>query len=360
MRVLKRTTVALTALATAAVLVSPGTADAAAGQKKWSRTLNDSVIAPYQIALNRGHVYYTDGFAGTINKVTPGDDQVVASVQGELTGVEFTPDGKTMAFTSSTQAGSTLTIRRAGRPDVVADLGTYESTVNPDRKQTYGIQGYANQCAKDFFAQITELDPTYQGQVDSHPYQVGYLGRGAWAVADAGGNDIVKVDATGHISTLALLPPAPYTFTKATAAAVGAPECIAGVTYRFEGVPTDVERDQHGNLWVSSLPGGPEDDSLGARGSVFKISGRSVKRFATGFVSATNVAVTPGGTLYVAELFGNKVTRVFQHRKATVVRLDRSLAVEVLGRYLYVGQFGDLDFETGEVNAPGAIIKYRR
>ncbi len=42
---------------------------------------------------------------------------------------------------------------------------------------------------------------------DSHPYAVASLGDGSWAVADAGGNDILKVDSRGHVSVIAVLPP---------------------------------------------------------------------------------------------------------------------------------------------------------
>jgi hypothetical protein len=68
------------------------------------------------------------------------------------------------------------------------------------------------------------------GLPPSHPYVVASLGRGSWAVADAGANAILKVSATGQ-------------------------------------VPTDVEVGPLGQPWVSTLPGGPEDPSLGARGS---------------------------------------------------------------------------------------------
>ena len=133
-----------------------------------------------------------------------------------------------------------------------------------------------------------------------------------------------------------------------------------GVTYRFEPVPTDVERDPHGNLWVSSLPGGPEDDSLGARGSVYKISGRRGHPDGHRLRERHQRGGDPGGTLYVAELFTNKITRIFQDRKATVVRLDRSLAVEAPGRTSTSVSSVTSTSRPARSTRPGAIIKYRR
>ena len=53
---------------------------------------------------------------------------------------------------------------------------------------------------------------------------------------------------------------------------VEAPACVVGEEYAFEPVPTDVEFGPDGWLYVSSLPGGPEDASLGARGAVFRVN----------------------------------------------------------------------------------------
>ena len=132
------------------------------------------------------------------------------------------------------------------------------------------------------------------------------------SVADAGGNDLLKVDkAPAHISTLAVLPPQPVTVTAQQAAALGAPDCLVGETYAFEPVPTDVEVGPGGRLWVTTLPGGPEDPSLGARGSLYSVGqgGRST-RVATGFSGATNLALSGDGSAYVTELFGGKISKV--------------------------------------------------
>ena len=135
------------------------------------------------------------------------------------------------------------------------------------------------------------------------------------------------------------------------------------MTYAFEPVPTDVEVDQNGALYVSILPGGPESPALGARGKVSRSTPRpGAHHGASELLGATNVAVASDGTLYATELFGGKVTKFANGKRSTAVTVDRPLAVEVHGGYLYVGQFADISFgPTGpEVNEPGSVIRFKR
>lgn len=339
--------------------VTTGTASATTTSRSSAdRVLNTTAVAPFQVGLRHGQVYYTDGFAGTVTKLTHRGPKVIAHVKGgEIAGAAFS--GRRMAFASSGPAGTTLTIRRPGRRAIVADLGRYENTVNPDRHVTYGIIAGSTPCAVAAAKQATQLPATYKGIKDSHPYQVQALPHGAWAVADAAANAILRVDSRGRIRTLALLPRQPITFTAAQAHALGA-SCLKGVTYAFEPVPTDVERDGRGNLWVSTLPGGPEDPSLGARGSVYRINRHgAVHRVATGFLGATNLAVTRG-RIYVAELFKNRISTIRRGRIVTAVSIARPLSVKATRHHLYVGQMADVDLETGKVNGPGGIYRFRR
>ena len=100
--------------------------------------------------------------------------------------------------------------------------------------------------------------------------------------------------------------------TAEAAQANGFPDCVVGLTYLLEPVPTDVVRGPDGLLYVSSLPGGPEDGSLGALGSVFTVdpSTGEVAQLVTGLVSAVDVAVASNGDVYVAQMFANQISRV--------------------------------------------------
>ena len=128
---------------------------------------------------------------------------------------------------------------------------------------------------------------------------------------------------------------------------------MIGVTYSFESVPTDVEVGKDGWLYVTTLPGGPEDPSLGARGRVYRVNPKTGKNqlVARGFLGATNLALGKHGEIYVAELFGGRIS-VVKHGKVTpYVDLPGVVSVEVDRRgNLWAGTLGD---ETH----PGTIVK---
>lgn len=356
MRSVKRTTTAAAALTTALVVAASSTASAVptAGSDpspSADRVLANGVGAPFQIARRHGTVFYTDGFAGTLNKITRKGPKVIAKVP-DISGVEFSRNGKTMAIASGGGPGARVTlIRRHHRP-IVVPVGQYEQNVNPDKGRTYGIIAGGNPtCASELTSEPGSPPATYKGIQDSHPYQLAPLPGGAFAVAEAGGNGILRVGPRGGISTIALLPPQPVKLTSAQATSLGAPSC-SGATYAFEPVPTDVERVGSA-LWVTTLPGGPESPALGARGSVYRIKRGGVSKVAGGFLGATNLAVVRG-RVYVSELFAGKITKFGKGGRFTRLTMPGAVSVEATRTHLYVGAMG-----TGP-SSPGKVVRVRR
>jgi hypothetical protein len=356
MKLPRSKSLAVTALASTLVLAATSAtttagADAATSHPSTPRVLASGLGPVFQIALRHHTVYYTDG--ATVSKITPSGPKVVAPF-ADASGVEFSRNGKTMAvaYGSPESSPQQVTLVRKGRPRITVSTIDYENKVNPDRHQKYGIVAGGNAECLTEVEKVSGGPATYKGIKDSHPYQVAALRGGAFAIAEAGGNDILRVGPQGRISTIAVLPPQPVTLTAEQATGLGAPHC-AGATYAFESVPTDVERGPHGSLLVSTLPGGPEDPTLGARGSVYKISRHGhVKRLATGFAGATNLA-TFHGRIYVAELFGGKVTKLYRGHRSTQLTIDSPLSVEATRKKLYVGT---LPGESG----PGQIVSISR
>jgi hypothetical protein len=357
MRMLSRTSITLTAVGSALAMAATTTAVASppapsSDTPSGDRVIANGVGAPFQIARRGKTVFYADGGAGTLNKITKRGPKLVARVPG-ISGVEFSRNRKVMAIASGGGPGSRVTLVRRGKRPIVAAVGQYEQNVNPDKNRTYGIvAGGSAACTTQVSAATGGGPATYTGLKDSHPYQVAPLRRGAFAVAEAGGNGILRVGPKGGISLLAMLPSQPVTFTPAQAAALGAPAC-AGATYAFEPVPTDVERIPGGGLLVSTLPGGPEDPSLGARGSVYRIKSGVITKVAGGFLGATNVAVVRG-RVYVTELFGGKITKLGKGGRFTRVNVGGAVSVEATRKHLYYGVMG------GGPSTPGKIVRIRR
>jgi streptogramin lyase len=224
-----------------------------------------------------------------------------------------------------------------GRSSVLADLLAYETTVNPDQGATYGfVPPLPDSCAAAW--PVADFGPpTYNGQIDAHPYSVA-IGNGEYFVADAAANAILRVSANGRISTVAVLPGQPIVLTADNVTALGLDPCVVGRTYNFEPVPTDVEIGPDGMLYVTTLPGGPEGPQLGPRGSVYRVNPHSgaATRIATGFLGATNVAISPKGTIYVAELFANRVSKVVNGMPVVVAEVNQPAGLEYANGKLYV------------------------
>ncbi|SDS80186.1 ScyD/ScyE family protein [Microterricola viridarii] len=303
---------ALASLAVAGPAVAGGRDNNPPPQAGTPVTLADGLLTPLSMAVGRdGSVYVSQNFTGTLNKVGKnGTTTVVASAPGDEIGA-VSVRKNTVYYAQAAQdhtRSNMVSIGKKGTPTPFADIYAYESTVNPDQINTYGFIGLPQSCADQFDPTVEPFLPaTYTGVVDTHAYASIALDDAIY-VADAGANAILRIDYDGTISTTAVLPPAtPVTATAEIVAAFGFPACAAGYEYAFEPVPTGIALGPDGWLYVSSLPGGPEDASLGARGSVLKVDpdDGEIRTVATGFVGSTGVAVSPKtGTVYVTELFG--------------------------------------------------------
>ena len=355
---------ALTAAACTVAAVPAGAASPAHGTASLRvvKTLSSSFVGPLQFAVDDGHVFVADSFTSTLSLIgrkapiaTGGDPKK----GGDVAGVALDPARRSLAYTTTnneTHSKTTLTILRRGAKPVVANLSAFESRHNPDHAITYGttLPGPAsrNACITSALAKA-QVPLRYRGGVDSHPYAVAAIGDGAWAVADAGGNDILKVDRSGHVSLLSVLPAQPLKITAAFAASMGLPACVVGITYKFEAVPTDVEVGPGGALFVTTLPGGPGN----IPGSVYRIdrNGHAVK-VATGFAGATNLAIDGRGNIYVAQIGNGTIARVVCGKPQTVIALPGVVAVEYDDGHLYASTSITAATE-GAQTGPGTVVE---
>lgn len=322
----------------AASLASAGPASAAEPappvEPTGNEVLAEGLVGPLHLDATPGApTLVSQSFAGIISAVgRDGSLQDLVSEPGNfIGGVAAGPFGTTF-YLSAGESGALLKVRTFdGRTRTMADLGAYEARRNPDAGVSYGLQGLSAECLATL-PDIPGLAP-YTGIVDSNPYELVLTLFGV-LVADAAGNDILLVDWAGNIRTIAVLPPRPAVISADAAAALGLDPCVAGATLNFEPVPTDVEIGRNWQLYVSSLPGGPEDPALvpllGARGAVFVVNPfTGVSQLeAEGFAGATNVALSPSGEVYVAELFANRISKVVDGEPQTVAEVNEPAAIE--------------------------------
>jgi DNA-binding beta-propeller fold protein YncE len=346
------------ALATSALLatVTPAVA------QPTSETLAEDLQGPLGLAVDRdGTAYVAESFGGRLTRVDRrGRQRVVFEQTGRSpAGVATRRNGK-VVFTSTLapedpEAPPTDTtleaLRSGGRSTTIASLLEYERRVNPDRRQSYGFRDLDEECAE----QLPDDLPSarYKGIVDSNPYAVAVETRKkgkstSYLVADAAGNSIVRVPANGRrLSTVAVLPPVRQ---RITAEAVeqfreqgfDLPDCIIGERYDGEPVPTDIEIGRDGHYYVTTLPGFPEAEGAGAVWRIHHRSGK-VRRVATGFSGAVDLAVARNGTIYVAELFADRVSSVRRGKVRTFAEVSSPGAIEIgpKGRvYVTTGVFG--------------------
>lgn len=154
---------------------------------------------------------------------------------------------------------------QSGEATVVADLETYEIEQNPD--------------------------PYH---IDSDPYGLVIGQDGMIYVADAGGNDIVKVDpTTGETSILAVIPGLPGQ----------QPNPDRGDATEIDPVPTGLALAPDGGLYVSLLSGGPFFPQTAALMHV-AMDG-TVTTVASGLTMLGDVTVAPDGSIYVVTMSEN-------------------------------------------------------
>lgn len=342
--------------AVALTLVVPMSAPAQ-GRAVVSPPIVTGLAMPLQIDVSNGSLYVTqaiglltqvdkDGSTTDLATEPQSDARDMSGVAAGRKGIAY----NTTNFDPADREALLKLRKWDGSIKTVADIWEYEQHVNPDGDQTYGFLNLTKRCAAKVPAEVG--GEPYTGIVDSHPYAIANAWDGGWYVADAGMNAILHVSKWGKITTAAVLPPQPVRVTAAVAKANGLPACTVGRTYAFEPVPTDVETG-NGRLVVSLLPGGPEDPSLGARGAVYTVNPwkGTFRRIGSGFLGATNVAIGDHGQIYVAELFGNKVSKLgFNGRNRTVATLTNPASIEFSHGKLYVSY---------NVFANGSIAKIR-
>jgi sugar lactone lactonase YvrE len=190
--------------------------------------------------------------------------------------------------------------------------------------------------------------------LDSHPYGLAAGPDGSLWVADAGGNDLLKVNpSTGQIDLVAVFPGIPGPMAN--------PE--RGGANESDPVPTGVAFGADGAAYVSLLPGAP---FLPGSSKVVKVSadGR-ISDYATGLTMTTDLRSGPDGNLYAVQ-FGQFTETGPVPNSGKILRIKAGGASEVLLSGLSFptsidfNPAGDAFVTTNGVGAPGSgeVVKF--
>jgi hypothetical protein len=158
--------------------------------------------------------------------------------------------------------GRLIQVAASGTYKYVADVSAYETQANPDG-----------------------------GELDSNPYAVLAL-PGKHLVADAGGNDLLQVDANGKISTLAVFPDRE----------IDSPALPPGLppTSTIQSVPNAITLGPDGAYYVGELTGFP---FAPGEARVYRVvPGQAPEVYASGFTNIIDLAFDKDGNLYVLEI----------------------------------------------------------
>lgn len=314
---MKRSSLAPVAVAATAVLLAGLLAAPASAAPRFTpRPVADSLALPLSLAVgDSGHVYVAQSGKGRITRITPDGERrrvFQAPRRTETAGVSWHEEGLTFATTrtprSETDSGTGRVWFKPRGEDAhrIANTTRYEEAENPDHVNRYGFRDVSKACKRRLPRGLNS-----RGTPFSHPYATTFDGTTTY-VADAGGNTILSVAEDRTISTVAVLPPVDVRVSRKLARRYDLPLCVAGHDVSLEPVPTDVEMGSDGLLYVTSLPGGPEDPDLGANGAVLQVEPATgeVTQLATGLFGATGLALTDSGDILVAQLFANSIARI--------------------------------------------------
>lgn len=380
---LKTVLVAASSLA----LVATMAAAPAQARAKDPEVVASGLVGPLSLTVGQGQdLYVTQNFMGALSKITKrGGVETVASVNNpetqSLGGVAY-HQGSTYHleadFGGEMPVSHVVRIDKFGRRTVVSDnLWEHEMSVNPDAGNRYGFVGLQGSCAAEltafeaaFPAELQGMPflQEYTGIVESNAYQLTVAKDGTIYVADAAANAILKVNRQGDISTVAVLPASQVTFSAqledgyeeqlenfvvetGIVMDTDIPDCVVGQQFTHEPVPTDVQIGHQGYLYVPTLQGAAGE--VLPLSKVYQVNPRtgSTTVLAGGMHGATGLAIAPNGQIFVAELFGGKVSAIQDGHVRTVFEAHSPSDVAVHGAWLYAttGVFA---------GSGGAVVKH--
>jgi len=297
-----RTRVAAAAVTVGALIA--GTPSVATGASSLTPVV-EGLDGPRGVAVGpAGRVVYAEADGSFSQLITKGSNA------GTVTQLGKVPQGFIAPAVAMTGRGETFVLTAGGAPGEPPSPGA--ATLYRWTPGAQGVRAVANIAAY----QITDPDPydLEDAPEESNPFGVAALPDGSALVADAAGNDLLRVYPDGHIVTVARLKP------RVVPVPEGLPDEIfgeqlppAGTPIPSEAVATSVTVGPDGYYYVGELRGFPATPGTSqvwriAPGSVNAVcdpqaaNTGACRRYADGFTSIVDLAAGRNGSIYVLEL----------------------------------------------------------
>lgn len=267
-----------------------------------------AVLGTAGLTTTKGaHESSSDGFASPLFGLTtaPNGDILVADAGAGVATLEGTTDIPLPGITD---------IGTVGQRSVWATEGLTGAPGDDTGQALYRASKGNLQRIADLFAFEAENNPDTDPVVDSNPFDVQSLGGKAAVVADAGANDLLRIDVQGTIDVLAIFPNEDVS-TANLKELVGCPGsesslCDLPPVLPAQAVPTSIAVGPDGYYYVGELKGFPAPTNASniwkvapdASGAMCGSSPDCVKVFDGGFTSIIDLAFDADGMLHVAEL----------------------------------------------------------
>ena len=234
------------------------------------------------------------GLSGAVTRVLNGHQQRIVTGLPSL----ISPDG-------SEGAGPHDVFVRGDDVFVLVGLGANpalrDGSIFPDSAGTLGtiirlLDGDGWETIADISAHEASANPD-GGDIDSNPFALVALENG-FIVVDAGANDVIGVDASNNVYTLAVFP-------DGLADAPPFMDLAPGAQVPMQAVPTSIAVGPDGDYYIGQLTGFPFP--VGAANIFRMAQGEEPVVFADGFTNIIDLAFDDDGNLWVLEIAGNSL-----------------------------------------------------
>jgi sugar lactone lactonase YvrE len=313
-----------------------------------------------------GSIWVADGGTGGDQELTmpnpEGGEDVTITIGQTARVVRVAPDGtQTVAATlpSMTMGQEVVGAGRLALLDGTLYVTSAEwiELAGPDRVPMMGViatiaDGQATEFADTWGFEVANNPEPFM--LHSHPYGLAVGPDGMLWVADAGGNDLLKVDpASGNIELVTVLAGVPSPL----------PNAVRDGAMESDPVPTGVAFDGEGNAYVSLLPGFP---FVPGSAKVVKVTADGqTSDYATGLTMLTDLRTGPDGMLYAVSI-GQFTDQGPMPNTGAVLRVKEGDASETLltglvfPTSLDFGPEGDAYVAINGLGAPGSgeLVRY--